>query len=296
MPDASDEHQRMLATVQASPAAVAGHDKSQWLALFARYNIVEDPVGSRPHICGLFDSKSGSRSDAPLSRFYDTFIAPNTIVFDVERDIVCDEYVLRDLNIEIAMGSRVKVVVPMHLLYQLQQQHGEFKIFRLAAHWELLPMVKQALGFGFSSIKIMSALGWRMLRLQGISGIVGFSRALATVGTAGKDKVAAFARAYNNGDAAAIEALFKDRQVVIEWPVPQTHMQAGSVLAQQGSTLYFDKLLSSGRTVSASAWMDSGAEQRCGVVLFEFSAGLTLERVSAYWQGAAQATSSSSGS
>lgn len=286
----------MLATVQASPAAVAEHDKSQWLALFARYNIVEDPVGSRPHISGIFDSKSGSRSQAPLSRFYDTFIAPNTIVFEIERDIVCDQYVLRDLNIQISMGPRVRVVVPMHLLYQLQQQHGEFKIFRLAAHWELLPMVRQALGFGFSSIKTMSALGWRMLRLQGASGVVGFSRALATVGTRGKQKAEGFVRAYNSGDATAIEALFTDRQVVIDWPVPHTHTQAGSLLAQRGAAVHVDKLLSSGCTVSASAQMGSGAEQRWGVLLFEFSAGLTLERVSAYWQDAAQATSSSPGS
>ena len=34
-----------LALVERSPAAVAVHDKAAWLALFTRYNIVEDPVG-----------------------------------------------------------------------------------------------------------------------------------------------------------------------------------------------------------------------------------------------------------
>ena len=37
-----------LALVERSPAAVAVHDKAAWLALFARYNLVEDPVGSAP--------------------------------------------------------------------------------------------------------------------------------------------------------------------------------------------------------------------------------------------------------
>ena len=123
-----------------------------------------------------------------------------------------------------------------------------------------------------------------MLRVQGISGILGFSRALATVGSAGKSKVAEFSRAYNSGDAATLEALFTDRQVVIEWPAAKTYTRAGSVLAQHGSTLHFDKLLSCGRTVTASARLADDAGQRWGVVLFEFSAGLTLERVSAYWQ------------
>ncbi len=42
-----------LTVVEKSPAAVALHDKAAWLSLFARYNIVEDPVGSRPHLSGV---------------------------------------------------------------------------------------------------------------------------------------------------------------------------------------------------------------------------------------------------
>ena len=44
-----------LALVERSPKAVAAHDKAGWLAIFAEYNIVEDPVGSRPHISGIYD-------------------------------------------------------------------------------------------------------------------------------------------------------------------------------------------------------------------------------------------------
>jgi hypothetical protein len=285
----------MLKTVQASPAAVAAGDRAQWLAIFARYNIVEDPVGSRAHISGTYDRATACRGNGPLSRFYDTFIAPNTIVFHVEQDIVCDQYVLRDLQIEISMDSRVRVVVPMHLLYQLQPQNGELKIFRLAAYWELLPMVGQAMGFGWHSIKAMSALGWRMLRVQGFSGALGFCRALSTVGAAGKERVEAFVRAYNNADKAALEGLFEGRPVAIEWPVPERVTNLSSLLAQGRGTLCVDKLLASGHTISASCQLGSGPEQRRGILLFEFTGQRVLDRVSAYWQQAPQATLSSSG-
>ena len=55
----------LLAAVEASPRATAGHDKSAWVGLFADDGRVEDPVGSRPHI-----------GHAEIGRFYDTFIGP----------------------------------------------------------------------------------------------------------------------------------------------------------------------------------------------------------------------------
>ena len=75
---------QMLAVVNASPAAVAAHDKSQWLGLFSRQGIVEDPVGSAAHV-----RKAGLQAVDPLDPFYETFIAPNDIRFEVERDLVC---------------------------------------------------------------------------------------------------------------------------------------------------------------------------------------------------------------
>ncbi len=113
-----------LAAVMRSPEAVGIHDKDAWLSIFASYNIVEDPVGSTPHVSGVYDSRSRRRDNAALSRFYDTFIAANEISFHVERDIVCGLKVVRDLTIEIKMSAKVTVHVPMHLMYGLIHRVG----------------------------------------------------------------------------------------------------------------------------------------------------------------------------
>lgn len=113
---------KFLALVEKSPEAVAVHDKNAWLALFAQYHVVEDPVGSTAHVGGIYDGKSGLRGTAKLARFFDTFIAPNKICFEVTKDIVCDTHVLRDLTIHIAMSDKVQVHVPMHLLYELCEE------------------------------------------------------------------------------------------------------------------------------------------------------------------------------
>lgn len=114
--------QACLDLVNLSPAAVASQDQQAWIALFASNAIVEDPVGSRPHIHREHDRHG------PLSRFYRTFIHGNKIIFNVERDFIKENAVLRDLSMTITMSDKVSVVVPMHLLYELVEQDGALKI------------------------------------------------------------------------------------------------------------------------------------------------------------------------
>src|SRR5687767_12055103 len=76
----------LLAHVAQSPKLCAAHDKAGWVSLFARDGQINDPVGSKPH-----------DGHAAISRFYDTFIAPNALKFDVERDFVSGMSVMRDL-------------------------------------------------------------------------------------------------------------------------------------------------------------------------------------------------------
>src|SRR5690606_33906741 len=90
----------LLTAVQASPRAVAAHDKDTWVSLFAPGAAVNDPVGSTPHV-----------GPAAISRFYDTFIAPNTIAFHVDRDLVAGRTVVRDLSIETTMSTGATVLV-----------------------------------------------------------------------------------------------------------------------------------------------------------------------------------------
>ena len=103
---------------------MAAHDKQAWLGIFARDCVVEDPVGSAPHVSSSSGSDDGHGRNSPLSRFYDTFIAANDIRFLVQRDIVCGLHVVRDLSLEITMSPDVCVCVPMHLLYELTEQDG----------------------------------------------------------------------------------------------------------------------------------------------------------------------------
>ena len=59
-----------------------------------------------------------------IARFYDTFIAPNDIAFDVAHDFAGPATVLRDLTITITMSTGARVRVPMHLRYEVVEENG----------------------------------------------------------------------------------------------------------------------------------------------------------------------------
>jgi hypothetical protein len=181
----------LIAFVDGSPEAVMRHDRVGWIALFADDCLIEDPVGARPH-------RAGDR--AVIGRFHDTFIAPNQIIFHRGRDYVDGLDVLRDLSLEIRMAPGVAIHVPMFLVYELTEESGALRIKRLAAHWELPPMVQALLRCGIPAVRPALALGTRMLRLQGVSGTLGFLRAWFSAGAAGKRAVLESLR----GDTAAL--------------------------------------------------------------------------------------------
>jgi len=198
----------LLALVNRSPEAVKVHDKSAWMDIFSRFSVVEDPVGCVPHVNGLYDMKGGSRGKEPLSRFYDTFIAPNDISFQVERDIVCGHHVLRDLSLVISMSEAVTAEVPMHLLYEVIEEEGELKIQRLAAHWEMMAMNKQLFAKGSVAWPVLMSSFWRLLRYQGLKGTVGFSRGLSMLGESAKQQVQTLFAALNNHALVSVQDAF----------------------------------------------------------------------------------------
>lgn len=283
MSEAKYSNEEIIEVVRRSPQAVAAKSREDWVSIFAAYNIVEDPVGSAPHISGVYDARSGKRGNAPLERFFDTFIAPNGIVFDVQRDIVSGYHVMRDMTIEITMSPAVRVKVPMHALYVLGEQGGSLRVFRLAAHWELVPMVKQALSFGGASLSVMAALGWRMWRIQGLGGILGFCRGVRTVGARGKHVVEAFATAFNAKDRAGMETLFDSHLSGISWPAPGRRIGVGEFMLGACGKLSLTRVLASGHVVSASCEWRDGDTVRHGVIVFEFTRQRKIDRVSAYW-------------
>ncbi len=199
--------------------------------LYARAGVVNDPVGSRPH-----------RGRDAIERFYDTFIAPNTINFHVENDIVAGMTVVRDLSLETIMSTGATVDVPMHLRYDLVDEDGALKIARLAAHWELGPMIGQLLRTGTKGLAASMKLTPQLVAHQGLSGIVGFMGGLRGVGRKGKHLAADALAAASRGDGPAVHEPLR------------------------GAT--FRKFIVAGRTVSATTEFISGG----GVVFVEFKA------------------------
>lgn len=257
-----------LAVVERSPAAVSVHDKDAWLGIFAMDAIVEDPVGSRPHVSGI---KGGGTPRGPndvLGRFYETFIAPNGIRFHVDRDIVCGLHVVRDLTLEIAMSSEVTVRVPMHLLYELQEQCGELRVSRLAAHWELRPMLQQQMAFSWPHLKVGVASAWRMLRFLGVGGIAGFMRASSSVGAAGKQRVKQFSECFNHRRRDELAALFASTDVLIHFPYGERSLTIEQFSAMAGE-LQAGKILAAGNVVSVSMRCQSEQVSGEGVAFFE---------------------------
>lgn len=160
--------------VAQSPVLCAKHDKAGWVGLFARDGQINDPIGSKPH-----------NGRVEIENFYDTFIAPNQLSFDVEHDIVNDMTVVRDLHIITVMSTGLRIPVPMHIRYVLKEEDGALRIHRLYAHWELdemLRLQRSTLKGLWTSVLLTP----RMLKYQGLAGVNGFMQGLEGVGAEGK--------------------------------------------------------------------------------------------------------------
>jgi hypothetical protein len=249
----SSDRERLLAHVARSPKLCAAHDKAGWLGLFAADGQVNDPVGSKPH-----DGRQ------QLDNFYDTFIAPNQLSFNVSNDIVCGMSVMRDLDLLSVMSSGLRINVPMHLRYDLVDEGGALKIRRLYAHWELGEMLKQQLG-SLNGMLTSFQLTPRMLRYQGVAGVLGFMRGLGGNGGAGKATAATFLAALAAGDARAAGAFLADGCTI---EVPFGTKVGVADLAAGTRGLQWSKLLGAGDYTSATVQIGP----RRGVAVFHFPA------------------------
>lgn len=161
----------LLAAVERSPQAAAARDRAGWVGLFTADGRIEDPVGSRPHV-----------GHAEIGRFYDTFIGPRDITFHRDLDIVSGNVVLRDLELEVAMGPAVTMHIPALLRYDLQenvredlpQAKGQWQIAQLRAYWELPAMMLQFLRSGPAAMSPALRLSRGLLVNQGLRGTAGF--------------------------------------------------------------------------------------------------------------------------
>ena len=101
MPRSRDE---ILAVVERSaPRPVAVHDRTGWIDLFVDEAHIEDSVGrSVPKAAGV------------LGRFWDTFIGPHEIAFEIRRDHLLGLDVMRDAMIHTRIGPHIEIDVPAY--------------------------------------------------------------------------------------------------------------------------------------------------------------------------------------
>lgn len=256
--------QALLDAVKASPAAVAAHDKRAWLELFARDAEVNDPIGSRPH--------AGPQA---IERFYETFIAPNNIRFEVDQDVVSGHSVVRDVSIVTVMPTGLTVSVPTHIRYELTESPQGPRIQRLYAHWELAPMVWQTLRTGLLGLRTYTKLSWRMIRCQGLGGVFGFMRGFAGVGRDGKRKAESLLQAISQARAPEGRELFASDAVL---ELPAGSPLGLSELAERGQGLNWNKVIAAGRHVSATISLNG----RQGVLFLEFDRRKRIHRAVFY--------------
>jgi hypothetical protein len=204
--------EELLELVSRSPAAVSIHDKKDWLELFSRAAVVQDPVGTAPH-------RRKVSGEDPLDRFWETFIAPNRISFTAYQDIVVGDEVVRDVLIRSELPGGMTIEVPAYLIYRTTEENGEARIEALMAHWEPRSLMKQVTAGGRAGLSAMIQLLWRMQRIQGTAGLLGYMQGIARgIFGRGRRAVRDFAAALNARDQKTLAALLDGEETLIEFP------------------------------------------------------------------------------
>ena len=234
----------LLATVERSPQAAAAHDRTGWVGLFTTDGRIEDPVGSRPHV-----------GHGEIGRFYDTFIGPRDIVFHRNLDVVHGAAVIRDLDLEVAMGSAVTMTIPAFLRYDLREVNGEWKIAQLRAYWELPSMMLQFLRNGLSAAPAGIQLSQGLIRNQRLRGTAGFAAGFRRVSSRRKDLVDTFVAAVGAGDKHTAERTLSS-DAAITFGDGEAAEIAAVVARCPGAAA--SKLIAAGSTVAVSITSQHG--------------------------------------
>ena len=261
---------KIIALVDRSPDLVGKHDRAGWLDLFSSNAIVQDPVGAGPN---RKDKDMRKGKDA-LGRFYDIFIGPNTIKFDVHQDIVVGNEMVREVSIHTTLPNGAITIVHCFLIYKITEENGQLKIEGLRAHWD----------FGRNAMALMKNNGFKgmtgstvqfstMIKVQGMKRIIEYMGAMYKgILKKGIKSASAFAAAVNAKDEAAFAKLF-DTVAVIEFPVGGKDIAAGDFLKGAGKDVKLElkNLRSGGWFTSCAVDISMGSGSKHGMVFFEFS-------------------------
>ena len=256
------DRKHLLAAVERSPQAFTVHDRDGWVGVFTTDARVEDPVGSRPHV-----------GYEQIYRFYDTFIGPRDIKFHRDLDIVFGTAVLRDLELEVSMGSAVTMYIPALLRYDLREANGQWQVAELRAYWELPAMMLQFLRTGPRAASPAMQLTRGLLLNQGLSGTAGFMTGFRRVGARHKRLAETFLCAAARKDtSAALRPLSSTAAITLGDNDPLDLAE----LVDQLDGASWTKVIGAGGTVAIS--LDSANGR--GIVLIDVAwRGNSLNRI-----------------
>jgi steroid delta-isomerase len=110
-------------------------DKKNWLALFDKDALVQDPIGKSP----LDSEGNGHKGLVAIEKFYDTVIANGNIEFTIIESIPCANECANYAQIVNLVGD-VKIETKMIVIYRINSNN---KIESLRAFWDYKKMEEQ---------------------------------------------------------------------------------------------------------------------------------------------------------
>jgi len=110
-------------------------DKENWLALFDKDALVQDPVGKSP----LDPEGNGHKGLMEIEKFYDTIIANGNIEFTILESIPCANECANYAQIVNLVGD-IKIETKMIVIYRINSND---KIESLRAFWDYQKMEEQ---------------------------------------------------------------------------------------------------------------------------------------------------------
>ena len=110
-------------------------DKENWLALFTKDALVQDPIGKSP----LDPEGNGHKGLAAIEKFYDTVIANGDIEFTIIESIPCADECANYAQIVNLVGD-IKIETKMIVIYRINSNN---KIESLRAFWDYQKMENQ---------------------------------------------------------------------------------------------------------------------------------------------------------
>jgi hypothetical protein len=110
-------------------------DKENWLALFAKDALVQDPIGKSP----LDLEGNGHKGIAAIEKFYDTVVANGDIEFTIIESIPCADECANYAQIVNLVGD-IKIETKMIVIYRINSNN---KIESLRAFWDYQKMENQ---------------------------------------------------------------------------------------------------------------------------------------------------------